>query len=439
MTENIRVLMAGGYKPVLAKYEGRDHLIVPLAILVEGVHPGSGGPVYYPEKALSDHPDIWNGMPLTLQHPMDDRGQPTSANEPKVLERIKIGRGFNARWDAGTRKVRIDGWLDEAKLASVSPKLLARISAGEAIEVSTGVFTTEDGKPGEWNGEKFIATAHRLRGDHIALLPDGVGACSLADGCGIRANEEVGGMDVKGLVAGFARAVGLTANDLSGNAECVTPPMDVETCDATQIPTTGSVTFTITEVKGRTEERVMADEAKTKLIEELIACPCTRFSANDAEWMGKLEADQLEKLRVPDGVGVLPKEEPKADEVVAEKKDETEAVAEPAPATLEAKPVTFDELLANADPATREMWRRGMDQYKADRDRVVAKIKANERNAFSEDELRAMPIEHLERLVKLAGDTTDYGLRPGGAPVTANTTVPKPPDIFEIGSAYKGK
>jgi hypothetical protein len=56
---------------------------------------------------------------------------------------------------------------------------------------------------GDWNGIKYNSVAKNHRPDHLALLPGGVGACSVKDGCGIRANSEnkKGGKSVDRLEA----------------------------------------------------------------------------------------------------------------------------------------------------------------------------------------------------------------------------------------------
>jgi len=66
------------------------------------------------------------------------------------------------------------------------------------IEVSVGVFSDEEVEQGEWNGEQYMAIAKGLRPDHLAILPDMIGACSIEDGCGIRlnSNKKKGGDDM---------------------------------------------------------------------------------------------------------------------------------------------------------------------------------------------------------------------------------------------------
>ena len=52
------------------------------------------------------------------------------------------------------------------------------------MEVSTGLFTENEEVHGEFRGKPYIAVARNYRPDHLAWLPDQIGACSLAAGCG---------------------------------------------------------------------------------------------------------------------------------------------------------------------------------------------------------------------------------------------------------------
>jgi hypothetical protein len=56
--------------------------------------------------------------------------------------------------------------------------------------VSIGAYTQEEEEIGNWNGEDYIAVAKAYNPDHLAILPGEVGACSWADGCGIRVNQK---------------------------------------------------------------------------------------------------------------------------------------------------------------------------------------------------------------------------------------------------------
>ena len=177
------------YKVVTKKHQGKNHLIVPVIMMVEGVHHGSHGPLLHSINELGHFPETWNGIPVVINHPEID-GQAVSANDPDIIEQQTIGRVYHT-WVDGTR-LRAEAWIDEEKLQQLSAELLAQFKKGELVEVSLGMFSDEEKIIGDYNGKAYEAIAHNHRPDHLALLPGGVGACSCADGCGIRLNEKGG-------------------------------------------------------------------------------------------------------------------------------------------------------------------------------------------------------------------------------------------------------
>lgn len=175
------------------QHQGLPHLVVPVVMMVEGVHNGSRGPLYHAIAELGKFPEAWNGRPVIIDHPEID-GQNVSANSPEIVEQQVIGTVFNTHVD--DNKLKAEVWLNEEKLRQISPSVLASLQRCEPIEVSVGVFSEEEEVEGDWNGEHYTAIAHNHRPDHLALLPGGCGACSVEDGCGIRANKKKGGTNV---------------------------------------------------------------------------------------------------------------------------------------------------------------------------------------------------------------------------------------------------
>lgn len=181
------ILNIGGAKPTYQMLEGKRYMVVPMAMLTEGVHAGSNGPLYYPRDELSKTPVVWNHKPIVVYHP-EENGKGVSACLPHVIESRKVGLVMNTRFD---NKLRAEAWLDEAKLKKVDQRVLNSIQKGEMVEVSTGLFTDNEKKDGEWGGEKYTHIARNYRPDHLAILPDRKGACSIADGAGLlQLNEE---------------------------------------------------------------------------------------------------------------------------------------------------------------------------------------------------------------------------------------------------------
>jgi hypothetical protein len=182
------------YQIRTAQHDGKKHMIVPVTMMVEGVHNGSRGPLLHEAEELGKVPQAFNGIPVVVPHPEDADGNFIPANSPEIIDDFAVGRVFNTRMDGD--KLVAEAWLDEERLAAVSPEALQAILDGEPLEVSLGMFSEEEETSGEFNGETYNAIARNPRPDHLALLPGDVGACSWTDGCGIRNNKE-GGNNVK--------------------------------------------------------------------------------------------------------------------------------------------------------------------------------------------------------------------------------------------------
>ena len=159
---------------------GKKHLVVPVTMMVEGVHNGSHGPLLHTIAEMGKFPESWNGIPIVVNHPEVD-GMNVSANDPEIIDSHTVGRVYKTHVDGS--RLKAEAWLDEEKLGQVCPTTLARVKKKDPIEVSVGVFSDDEDVSGEWNGETYESIARNHRPDHLALLPGGVGACSLADGC----------------------------------------------------------------------------------------------------------------------------------------------------------------------------------------------------------------------------------------------------------------
>lgn len=171
-----------------ALLDGRKHLVVPVVALVAGV---VNGFLVEPEE-LRKFADAWNGRPLPVRHPQAG-DEYISANSPEIIERQVVGQFFNARIAVGDRLAG-ELWLDIAKCEALGGDALAvlhRLERGQPIEVSTAYFCDIDPIAGNHNGQSYTGIQRNLRPDHLALLPDEVGACSWKDGCGApRVNSE---------------------------------------------------------------------------------------------------------------------------------------------------------------------------------------------------------------------------------------------------------
>jgi hypothetical protein len=164
------------------KLEGKDYLVCPVVMMVEGVHCGSGGPIFYSAEELSKFPSTWDAKPVVINHPQEN-GEAVSASSPNVANSTKVGELYNTKFENG--KLKSEAWIDPEKLKEVSIQTFNMLSNDQLLEVSIGVFFDLDETEGTWNNESYSAIAKNLRSDHLAILPFDVGACSVADGSGM--------------------------------------------------------------------------------------------------------------------------------------------------------------------------------------------------------------------------------------------------------------
>lgn len=164
--------------------EGEECFVVPMVMLCEGVLNGSRGPLFYGRKEIAKATPTWNQRPIVVYHP-ERNGVGISASEKEVLETRRVGVTMNSAFDKKPNKLRSEAWLYKRRLDIVDERVAEAVRNNALMEVSTGLFVDTDGKAGEWKGIAYNGSAINHRPDHLALLPDMVGACSIADGAGL--------------------------------------------------------------------------------------------------------------------------------------------------------------------------------------------------------------------------------------------------------------
>lgn len=164
---------------------GRKYVVAPMTLLVPGVLNGSMGPLYYPAEEVSRNPDDWNGMPIVVEHPTEN-GKPVSGRKPSVIRERGIGTVYEATYDG---KHVAEGWFDEELTKNYDRQhgtaIWTKLEKGEPLELSTGLYTKNEPVAGKHGDRAYTHIARNYRPDHLAILPTGKGACSIADGCGV--------------------------------------------------------------------------------------------------------------------------------------------------------------------------------------------------------------------------------------------------------------
>jgi len=315
-----------------------------------------------------------------INHP-EKEGVCVSANNPEILERFAVGQVFNTHIE--DTKLKAEVWLEEVRLMDCAPKLHEKVRQGKPIEVSVGVFTVDEVLPGEWNGEYYDAVAKSHRPDHLALLTEIAGACSLKDGCGIRANEESE----------------KETNDIQSSQETGIAGVEEENTN------NNNSNF-------KEKEVIMANECspcvKTK-VDNLIANSQGKYTEDDREMLQALSEALLDKIT-----------EPVVKEVEKEVIKEVQV-----------------NVLSKEDAAALAAYKR---QLKEKRDRMIADIQANAKEIWPEETLKAMDDNTLERVLlsvrKKEEEVVDYSLGGGVIPRPArkNKVAPLYPVGMSVGT-----
>lgn len=412
--------------------DGRQFLVVPVAMLTEGVHVGSNGALFYPREELSKTPAVWNHKPIVVYHP-EINGQGVSACDPAVINSRAVGLIMNTAFVAKTQKLRAEAWLDVAKVRKVDSRIMDAIEKNQVMEVSTGLFTDNEATEGEFNGEKYSAIARNYRADHLAILPDKVGACSIADGAGLlQLNEQsmVNGMSfdqIRRAIATvvYAKGDGYYVEDVyrdfavySDGAGKLWKQVYAIVNGAASLVGDPEQVIRVTEYRsldgsfvGNTapERNPLKKESKTMdkktLIDKLVGNAKSGIKETDREALALLSETALQSM-VTNAEGqpaaTTVTEEPAATTV-------TEAPAAPPPAANQ-KPVTMEEYVSAAPAELRDVLISSLNVHNQHKQELVAKITANKANVFTPEQLGAKSLGELQAIAALAA--TAPGLVP---------------------------
>lgn len=171
-----------------AQFHGREHLVVPVTALVEGVlHAyNSDAPELVLAEEFSRHPSGWNGEPVVMNHPQSETGEMISANSPETLEKYQIGNIFGTH--VKDNQLKMLAYVDNEKVMKVgetAEETVRRLTENGTIEISVGCFLDAEKLEGEYNGKRYARVWRNIIPDHLAFLEAGhIGACSNEAGCG---------------------------------------------------------------------------------------------------------------------------------------------------------------------------------------------------------------------------------------------------------------
>lgn len=396
-----------------ATLNGRSYVVAPATLIVPGILEGSQGPLLYEAADVEKSVSAWNGMPVVGYHPTLN-GSPVSARHPEVMEKYNLGTVFNA---AFAEKLTADMWFDESltrafdQTLAVANRILPRLEAGQPVELSTGLDLDQEPAPAGSvrNGKPYRATARNFKPDHVAALPDKIGACGIADGCGVlnhAADEK------KSLWQKLGQLLGIAKSE-----------------ETATVSTNQTVSAPETAVTKESE----AAMNKAQTIDWLVA-NCSCWGASDKETLNKLPDDKLAALKAA-------AEKAKASETALNESrkpivvggveyvwNETAMKHEPKsqPVSQTAKPVTAAEWLATAPPEIQGAVRNSMAIEQREKTALVARLTANVTDAAAKQahqtRLMQKPVEELTDLVALLPPVPGVSDRP--APSYFGAAVP---------------
>lgn len=389
-----RMPITMGAKPYNAKFQGKQHLVVPVIMVREIV---LNGALIRAEQILAH---TWNGVPVTVSHPMKGDLYVT-ANAPDILEKYCVGRIFNARLE--DNKLHAEAWIDIEIATRNYPGLVARLKSGTPpMDVSVGYYPTVINKSGEFEGKTYNEVHTELKPDHLALLPDEEGACSWKDGCGVRANR------------------------MKGQPMAKTPKL----AEALLAALTG---------KKLKVHEIESEDDRRQCVADLVSDSNSPFGPQDMDALMMLTPDALGALEekfLGDGETETAEDDEKDDE-----KDDVEAQAYDEDEDDEDKPksnkkqkkdvvtMTKTELASLVSQAVKAE----LDQR--DRAGLVEKIVANKALELTADDLKGMSLKVLKRLAAEGNEpepkkpATNYGARGGFQPKAASGNVKRFPGM----------
>lgn len=181
--------ISSGSELVRETLEGRNYFVIPTVGIREGVWAGNQGPIFYSSREIGKAPSNWDHKPAVVQHPKK-KGKAFTAADKEMIDKYRTGILLSSA--LVNNKLVFKTWIDEERIKTLSPKTYTRIQNKEKVEVSTGMLMEVEEKKGVYNGKPYIGIARNIQPDHLAILPDTVGACSVKDGAGLFATNESG-------------------------------------------------------------------------------------------------------------------------------------------------------------------------------------------------------------------------------------------------------
>lgn len=172
---------------------GREHVVAPATLVREMVLKGE----FLPFEEIEATQLAWNAKPGTISHPTNQEGDFVPASHPDQIESHQAGQLFGVETTSTSRSLDGEIWIDRERSAAVADGLdrddpAELLLEGETVEVSVGYWYQRFDADGEFEGDEFDAVQVGIQPDHLALLPNAEGECSIEDGCGAGRDDAAG-------------------------------------------------------------------------------------------------------------------------------------------------------------------------------------------------------------------------------------------------------
>jgi len=127
---------------------------------------------------------------LVVNHPTAPDGTPISARSPEVPT---VGRVYRTQYSTFQRhnqtltRAAAELWIDVAQaqaLGGEAVQAMTMLETQTPLEVSTAFYSEAEQTPGTFQGVPYVEVHRNLLADHLALLPNSLGACDFQMGCG---------------------------------------------------------------------------------------------------------------------------------------------------------------------------------------------------------------------------------------------------------------
>lgn len=394
----------------LKTLDGKSYLTGSVVMAKEMVMNG----LMYSKEELKRAVPGWNGRPVTVGHPKSDDGSFITANDPKILDETQIGFIFDAYYRDTDNKLTANVWLDASKLDKFTDVREA-ISNEKTLEVSTGLFLDLVTEEGVHSGKKYKGKAVNHLPDHLALLPNEVGACSVADGAGFpRVNVMLGTNEVtfrersrlirQALQAKLASGYFYIEEIFDASVVVYKDPAGLFAYDYTFDKETGTLTL----------------GEGVEVFQKIEYPPISTLGAN----MDAVKNVEDKPVVKPEAAGNAAPEKPAEGAVV-----DTPVGT---PKVNKDKPVVPEVVPEAATPEVNAEQAEALALLAASKQEAIAKIMANSEAGFTEDELKALPYVQLKKIAALAGTTqakVDMSGLGGPGGTVANQAVKETPYI----------